>query len=319
MKVHYGLDFIKGIHKPVITTGSFDGVHLGHMAIINRLAESAKSLGGESVLITFHPHPRKVLFPESAHSLLLISSQEEKIEQLSRTSLDHLVIVEFTKEFSQITSIDFIRNILVGKFGARKIIIGFNHHFGHNREGNYDFLYELGQYYKFEVEEIPEQDIHQETVSSTLIRKALTEGKIQRANAYLDHSYCIIGRLAQGTFNCKEINCNTYSIAITEESKLVPPDGVYAVSVQVAFKALKGIVNIKRQPGQDIYDSRLIAVEVHLCGIDTNDNTRYTALINEKAVINFAKRLREEKQFQGAEDLKLQIEKDINEVEELIY
>lgn len=319
MKVHYGLDSVAGLKKPVVTTGSFDGVHLGHMVIINRLVESARSIGGESVLITFHPHPRKVLFPESAKSLLLINSQEEKIELLSRTKLDHLVIVEFTRQFSEITSIDFIRNILVGKFEAKKIIIGFNHHFGHNREGDFDFLYELGKYYHFDVEEIPEQDIHQETVSSTLIRKALIEGKIQRANAYLDHPYFMIGKLAKGNFTCKEINCNTYSISITEESKLVPPDGVYAVSVNVAFKTLKGIVNIKRHPEKDSFDSRLVSVDMHLCGIDFNDNASYAALLNQRAVINFAKRLREERQFGEMTDLKAQIAMDIHDVEELIY
>ena len=246
MRVFHGLDDLIPIPNPVITTGSFDGVHLGHKAIINRINRLAREINGESVLITFHPHPRKVLFPETAgKDLLLIYSQREKIELLRKSGLQNLIIINFTQEFAQISSIDFIRNILVAKLHAAKIVIGFNHQFGHNREGNFDFLHDLGTYYNFEVEEIPEQDIHNETVSSTLIRKSLQAGRIQRANAYLDHLYLITGHLEASSNILEENNIQTYFIQTEEECKLVPPDGVYAVRLEVEGCYSKCIVNIK--------------------------------------------------------------------------
>ena len=174
MKIFTNFDEAASIHNAVVTTGSFDGVHKGHKVILLRLKKLAEETGGETVLITFHPHPRKVLYPDTAgKGLYFINSQREKIELLREAGLDNLIIVNFTLEFSQITSVDFVRNILLNKIHARKIVIGFNHHFGHNREGDYEALRQLGMEYGFEVEEIPEQDIQNETVSSTKIRQAI--------------------------------------------------------------------------------------------------------------------------------------------------
>ena len=319
MKIHYGFNTAGTIKNPVITTGSFDGVHVGHKAILNRINEIAAATGGESVLITFHPHPRKVLFPETAgKNLLLISSQREKIELLSKTGIDHLIIVEFTKEFSEISSIDFIRNILVSKLHAKKVVIGFNHHFGHNREGNFDYLYELGQYYNFGVEEIPEQDIHTETVSSTLIRKALLEGKIQRANAYLDHHYIIIGKIKKGSDSCKAIDFHTFRIPVTEDSKLVPPDGVYAVSVLIEGDYYKGILNIKNSLPPEIRNIEDIIIDIHL--VEGPQGKHVTAdFTNKEATIFFAKRIRDEIEFMTSEEMRVRLSNDLKEVEELIY
>jgi len=313
MKIHYNLDNLKPIRNPVITTGSFDGVHLGHKTILNRLNEIAQNTDGESVLITFHPHPRKVLFPDTAgKSLLLINSQCEKIELLRKTGLDHLFILNFTKEFSEISSIDFIRNILVAKLGARKVVIGFNHHFGHNREGNFDYLYELGQYYGFGVEEIPEQDIHNETVSSTLIRKALLEGRIQRANAYLDHHYIVMGELKEGSATCRQLNFRTLRIGIEEENKLVPPDGVYAVNVMIDGEFYKGILNIKNSLPVEQRNIEEIMIDIHL--FEEADGLK-----GKMATVFFAKRIRDELQFTGPGQMMKQLESDISEVGELIY
>ncbi len=313
MKIHYNLDNLQPIRNPVITTGSFDGVHLGHKTILNRLNEIAQNIDGESVLITFHPHPRKVLFPDTAgKSLLLINSQQEKIELLSKTGLDHLFILNFTKEFSEISSIDFIRNILVAKLGARKVVIGFNHHFGHNREGNFDYLYELGQYYGFGVEEIPEQDIHNETVSSTLIRKALLEGRIQRANAYLDHHYIIMGEFREGSATCRQLNFRTLRICIEEENKLVPPDGVYAVNVMIDGEFYKGILNIKNSLPVEQRNIEEIMIDIHLFEDDEG-------LKGKLATVFFAKRIRDELQFTDPGQMIRQLESDITEVGELIY
>lgn len=319
MKIHYGFETAGNIKNPVVTTGSFDGVHVGHKAILNRIKEIAHSTGGESVLITFHPHPRKVLFPDTAgKNLLLISSQKEKIELLSKTGLDHLIIVEFTKEFSRVSSIDFIRNILVAKLHAKKVVIGFNHHFGHNREGNFDYLYELGQYYNFGVEEIPEQDIHTETVSSTLIRKALLEGKIQRANAYLDHHYIIMGKIRKGSTSCEALDFHTFRVAITEDSKLVPSDGVYAVNVLVEGNYHKGILNIKNSLPPEVRIIEDIIIDVHLFEF-VNGTSISLNLLNKEATIFFAKRIRDELEFTTAEEMRVRLKSDIREVEELIY
>lgn len=313
MNIHYNLDNLKPIRNPVITTGSFDGVHLGHKTILNRLNEIAQNIDGESVLITFHPHPRKVLFPDTAgKSLLLINSQREKIELLRKTGLDHLFILNFTREFSEISSIDFIRNILVAKLKASKVVIGFNHHFGHNREGNFDYLYELGQYYGFGVEEIPEQDIHNETVSSTLIRKALLEGRIQRANAYLDHHYIIMGELREGSATCRQLNFRTLRIHIDEENKLVPPDGVYAVNVMVDGEYYKGILNIKNSLPVEQRIIEEIMIDIHLF-------EEPVGLKGKPATVFFAKRIRDELQFTDQGQMIRQLESDITEVGELIY
>jgi riboflavin kinase/FMN adenylyltransferase len=313
MKIYYNLENIGQIRNPVVTTGSFDGVHIGHKTILNRLHEIADSIEGESVLITFHPHPRKVLFPDTAgKTLLLINSQREKIELLRKTGLDNLFILNFTKEFSEISSIDFIRNILVGKLAAKKVVIGFNHHFGHNREGNFDYLYELGQYYGFGVEEIPEQDIHNETVSSTLIRKALLEGRIQRANAYLDHHYIIMSELFEGSATCRDLNFQTLRIKIDEENKLVPIDGVYAVNVMIEGEFYKGILNIKNSLPVEVRNIEEIIIDVHLF-------EEIKGLTGKKATVFFAKRIRDELQFSTAEQMIKQLESDLAEVGELIY
>lgn len=313
MKIYYDLENIGKINNPVVTTGSFDGVHIGHKTILHRLNEIAENIGGESVLITFHPHPRKVLFPDTAgKTLLLINSQKEKIELLRKTGLDHLLILRFTREFSEISSIDFIRNILVGKLHVKKVVIGFNHHFGHNREGNFDYLYELGQFYNFGVEEIPEQDIHNETVSSTLIRKALLEGRIQRANAYLDHHYIIISDLIEGSSICRELNFPTYRLKIEEENKLVPADGVYAVNVLIDGEFYKGILNIKNSLPPEIRKIDEIIIDIHFFEEET-------PVIGKSATVFFAKRIRDELQFSNSEEMRNQLKTDLSEVEELIY
>ncbi len=311
MQVHRDFYTLGNIKNPVVTTGTFDGVHIGHKVIINRLNSLAKKINGESVLITFHPHPRRVLYPDTAgKGLKLINSQEEKIHLLEKTGLDHLVIINFTKEFSKTTSQEFVEDILLGKLRAKIIIVGFNHHFGHNREGDYSYLYELTKKYDFRVEEIPEQDLENETVSSTIIRKALHEGRIQRANAYLDHFFIITGKLTDGHPKCREIGFPTLEMIIEEDVKLVPSEGVYAISLNAeGDKRYKGMLNIKK-----FSDTIMPSVQVHLFDYSTN----YT-LRNKTATITFHKRMRNELKFDGAETLKNQLEKDKTEIEQLIY
>lgn len=231
MLVHRSLEKLN-IQKSVVTTGSFDGVHVGHRTIINRLRTIARDTGGTSVLVTFYPHPRKILYPNTqGKDLQMINTQREKIYLLEKAGLDHLVIIPFSLEFSKTTSVDFIRKILVAKLHASCVVVGFNHHFGHNREGDYDYLHELGKFYDFTVEEIPEQDIHNEFVSSTKIRKAILEGNIQRANAYLDHEYFILAPV-KPAIDVKQLpGFNWFEVFPEEPEKQVTPPGVYAGSL----------------------------------------------------------------------------------------
>ncbi|MFH1297598.1 MAG: riboflavin biosynthesis protein RibF [Bacteroidota bacterium] len=232
MKIYYDFEHLEKIRNAVVTTGSFDGVHSGHKAILERLKKLAFEIGGETVLITFQPHPRKVLYPDTyGKDLRLITSPHEKIELLSRAGLDHLIVVNFTKEFSKISSVSFVRDILLKKLNARKIITGYNHHFGHNREGDTEVMRKLGKQFGFDVEEIPEQEIQQESVSSVTIRKALMEGDIQLANRYLDHNYIITGKCINHTMLPGTSRHPRYSIQLEEETKLLPPNGVYPVII----------------------------------------------------------------------------------------
>lgn len=251
MRIFKGFEEVNGIRNPVVTTGSFDGVHIGHKTILNRLRMLAEKCEGESVLITFHPHPRKVLYPDTAgKDLRLINSQEEKLELLRETGLDNLIIVEFTKEFSKVTSEQFVSEYLCKILKSRVIVVGFNHHFGFNQEGDYKHLWNWRQKYNFEAEEIPEQEVQHETVSSTKIRKAISEGYIQRANAYLDHYYLIIGIPEGCLIHDAPFLKGFLCLPVTEESKLLPSAGIYAVSLITGETGSKAMALIFEKPGE---------------------------------------------------------------------
>lgn len=309
MKIFYDFDQADEIRNAVVTTGSFDGVHIGHKVILQRLKKIAAEIGGETVLITFYPHPRKVLYPETAgKGLFLINSQREKIALLEKAGLDNLIIVPFTLEFSRITSIDFVRNILLSKLHARKIVIGFNHHFGHNREGDYEALHKLGLEYNFEVEEIPEQDIQNESVSSTKIRKALMAGNIQKANAYLDHQYIMAGPVVKSPPILEEIGFPCYSVKVEEDCKLVPSNGVYAVTVLGEDSFSRGMCFIRKNEDHPLET----LVETHLF-------ENYGNIEGQIVTVLFHKRIREEKVLGTIEELKKQLTADKAQVDELIF
>lgn len=243
MKIYRDIDYIGPIKNCVVTTGSFDGVHMGHQVLINRLNELARSIGGESVLITFYPHVRKVLYPDTkGKDLEMINSQQEKIELLEKTGLDNLVIINFTLEFAKTTAEEFVRNLLVGRLGARIIVVGYNHYFGHNKEGNYDKLIELGRELNFQVVEIPKQELEKETVGSTKIRKSLKDGKIMHANAYLDHIYYIHTQFCEGSSLYQNAGFKSFIVNIEEDSKLIPPDGIYAIKAEIDGQLSKGML-----------------------------------------------------------------------------
>jgi len=245
MQVHHSLDLLSPIPSPVVTVGSFDGVHAGHRVIIRRLNDLAKGVAGASVLITFSPHPRKVLYPDTAgKDLKMISTFSEKCLLLEEAGLDHLVVMEFTRDFARTTSDEFVKFHLVEKLHAHTIVVGFNHFFGFNKEGSYASLYRDRKKYGYRVEEIPEQEIQNETVSSTRIRRALSEGNIQRANAYLEHFYMVQTDLEAVLEVSGENTFKRFVFSVEDPGKLLPPEGAYAVSFQKGNRQFKGAVLI---------------------------------------------------------------------------
>jgi len=245
MNIFNSFEGAKAIRNPIVTTGSFDGVHIGHKAILNRLKMLADKYDGETVLITFDPHPRKVLYPETAgRDLKLITSRDEKLKLLEEAGLENVIIIEFTLEFSKINSEQFVRDFLYNTLHARVAVVGFNHHFGFNKEGNYKQLWEWQRKYNFEAEEIPEQEVQKETVSSTKIRQAISEGNIQRANAYLDHYYMIMGKPENYFYKVPYDLPPLVKLTLTEECKLVPSPGIYAITVKSGKNYSKGMVII---------------------------------------------------------------------------
>lgn len=306
MEVIRGVENIPKIKNSVVTTGSFDGVHVGHQFIINRLNELAAEIDGKSVLITFFPHPRKVLYPDN--KVKMISSQEEKIEILRQTKLDYLIILDFTIEFSQTPSVDFVRNILIDKIGAKVIVIGYDHHFGHNREGDISYLYDLSEKHDFRVEQVSAKGVDFEIASSTKIREALETGNIQRANAFLQHYYVVIGKFLEGRAFTKWHDFTTICIEVEETSKQLPHDGVYAISVDVKDRLFRGMLNIKHS--HNLPKGSII--EAHLFDLDED-------ILGEVGKVYFHKRIRQEMRFDRKDLLERQLILDKMKIEDLIF
>ncbi len=293
MKVYTNIEDFKDVKNPIVTTGTFDGVHLGHQKIISRLKDVAQKHQGETVLLTFYPHPRMVLFPED-NDLKLLNSQEEKIKLLEKYGVDHLIIYPFTKEFSRLSSVEFVRNIIVNTIHTKKLIIGYNHHFGRNREGSFEHLKEFGPIYGFEVEEIPAKDIDTIEVSSTKIRNSLSSGDVEVANSYLGHIYSITGKVIKGDQRGRSIGYPTANISIEDKYKLIPADGVYAVNVSLNGKLYGGMLNIGNNP---TIEGKGRSIEVNIFDFDET-------IYGEDATIFFIKRLRDEVKFAGIDELK---------------
>lgn len=289
------------IKNPVLTIGTFDGVHIGHQKIIERLNEEAEKIGGESVLFTFYPHPRMVLYPES-HGLKLIQTQAEKVDKLRRIGLDNLIVYPFTREFSRLTAIEFVRDYLVNELHVKKLVIGYDHHFGKNREGNIDFLREVADTYGFEVIEIAAQDIEEVNVSSTKIRNAILEGNMRKAETFLGEPFELHGKIVHGKSMGKQIGFPTANIDIETDMKLIPATGVYAVNVLVSdWGIYEGMLNIGFNP--TVSESEKVSIEVHL--FDFNKE-----IYGEYVTVQFLSRIRDEQKFASVDELKDQLHED---------
>ncbi|MBV6485101.1 MAG: Riboflavin biosynthesis protein RibF [Flavobacteriales bacterium] len=299
MKIYRNINEFSSNNPIVITTGTFDGVHVGHRKIIQRVTELAKKINGESVLLTFFPHPRMVLYPEQ-NDLRLINTIEERIDLLKETGIDHLIIHPFTKEFSRITSLDFVRDILVNKLNTKKLVIGYDHHFGKNREGSFEHLKEYGPVYGFDVEEISAQEIQQINISSTKIRNSVLIGEIKAANQFLGYPYFLNGTVVEGEKIGRQLGFPTANLKINDWYKLIPGKGVYAVRVGFEGVTYKGMLNIGTRPtisGNDI------TIEVHLFNFNQDIYTKNLR-------IEFVEKIREEEKFEQLTDLQNQLNHD---------
>ena len=298
MKTIQGISNFSTNQNTFVTIGTFDGVHFGHQKIIEKLVKEAKKNNKKSVLLTFFPHPRMVLQKDS--SLELINTIEERAKLLEKTRLDFLIIHPFSREFSRLTALEFVRNILVNQLKISKLIIGYDHHFGKNREGNIEQLTEYSHLYEFSVEEIPAQDINDVSVSSTKIRKALASGNLKTANNYLGYNFMLNGIVVNGKQLGGKIGFPTANIDVKEDYKLIPKTGVYVVKSSISNKVIYGMMNIGNRP---TVDGKHQTIEVHF--FDFNQD-----LYNKNLTIELLYFLRDEEKFDSVNDLIHQLKKD---------
>jgi riboflavin kinase / FMN adenylyltransferase len=299
MNVYYGIQEFSKLDNAVVTSGTFDGVHLGHQKILNRLNEVAKINTGQSVVITFYPHPRSVISPDN-QIVKLLSTLEEKIGLLEKSGVNHLLIIPFTREFSELSSEEFIQKILIETIGTKTLVIGYDHRFGKNREGGFDYLKLNKEKYGFEIEEISRQDIENVVVSSSKIRKALQEGDVPSADHFLGRNYALSGVVVKGKQLGRTIGFPTANIQVREIAKLIPSDGVYAVKVYYKDEAFGGMLNIGNRP---TVDGTYQTVEVNIFDFDQE-------IYGENLTVEFLQKIRNEQKFNGLDELKAQISKD---------
>ncbi|HLT53206.1 MAG TPA: bifunctional riboflavin kinase/FAD synthetase [Flavobacteriaceae bacterium] len=286
--------------KSVVTIGTFDGVHIGHQKIIEKLVEAAKKEQLASTVLTFFPHPRMVLQKDA--NIKLINTIEERSMLLERLGLDKLFIKTFDQEFSRLSAEDFVKELLVEQLHAKKVIIGYDHHFGRNRSANIEDLKTFGETYAFDVEEIPAQDIDEVAVSSTKIRKALQKGDMATANAFLGYNFMLSGTVVKGKQLGSTIGFPTANIHIKETYKLVPKQGAYIVQAQIGNSLVYGMMNIGTNP---TVDGSTESIEVHFFNFNES-------LYGKTLQVEILHRLRDEQKFDSVEVLKKQLEIDKN-------
>lgn len=301
MKIHHDFSSFKEVKNPVLTIGTFDGVHLGHQALLNRMKTLAQELSGETVVLTFTPHPRTVLFPED-HGIQLLSDTQEKRKFLADCGIDHLVEFPFTMEFAKKSAFEYVRDLLVVGMNVHTVIVGYDHRFGRNREGNFQLLLEYADMFQFHVEEIPAQLINESEVSSTKIRNAILAGKVEFARQATGRNYVLSGTVVHGKGNGQKIGFPTANIKISDPLKLIPANGVYVVETNINGKIYRGAMNIGTRPTFELNGSR--SLEVHVIGFHNN-------LYEQPLQVEFIRKLRDEQNFGSIDALKEQLAKDI--------
>jgi riboflavin kinase / FMN adenylyltransferase len=300
LKVHTESN-LKKLKNTVISIGIFDGVHKGHAAIFSRVREKAREIGGQSAIVTFWPHPRLVL-GHGAENLKLLTSLEEKKKLIINYFIDHLIILDFTPEFSRLPACTFVKKYLVDGAGLSHLVFGFDHHFGHKREGNYENLKSCAQLYGFSIEQLDPVMERGRRVSSSTIREALFLGNVKLASELLSYPYMIEGKIVGGRQFGRAIGYPTANIRVSDDHKLIPANGVYAVEVLMGQKTWKGMMNIGYRPtlGQG---SGEISLEVHIIDFDAD-------VYNHDITIRFIDRIRDEKQFDSPVHLAEQLARD---------
>lgn len=307
MKIYEGLADFPPLRYAVVTSGTFDGVHLGHQKILLRLKDIALKKNGETVLITFWPHPRMVVNSEKK-TLRLLSTFEEKVSLLEKFGVDHLVIISFTEAFSQLSSQEFIQTVLVDQIHTQCLVIGYDHKFGKNREGSFEYLKTHAADFGFEVEEISRQDVDDSGVSSTKIRKALEQGDVKTAARYLGRPYELDGKVVKGQQLGRSIGFPTANIQVESEFKLLPKDGVYAVMVVMEQDQYRAMLNIGNRPTVQGNEK---TVEAHLLGFEGD-------LYGKQLQVLFIDFIREQQDFGSLEALRQQLVLDKNNVNLLL-
>ncbi|MDX1936837.1 MAG: bifunctional riboflavin kinase/FAD synthetase [Flavihumibacter sp.] len=310
MKVFYHIDQLPAFNKAVITIGTFDGVHLGHLQIIDRLKKEAARIGGETVVITFQPHPRKIV---STKPLQLINSPAEKIALLDAAGIDNLVVVPFTPAFAEQSATDYIQHFLIDHFHPHTIIIGYDHQFGNNRAGNYHLLEQFAARHKFLLIEIPAHEIENSTISSTKIREALLVGNCEEAANFLGYAYFFEGRVVEGNKLGRTIGYPTANLLVDDEDKLIPGNGVYAVKAQLQTSGaisdtLNGMMNIGLRP---TVDGTKRVIEVNLFSFDRD-------IYGDILRVTLQHYLRTEQKFSGLDALKQQLATDKQQALQLL-
>jgi riboflavin kinase/FMN adenylyltransferase len=300
MEVIRGIDGDFSPRKCVITVGTFDGLHLGHRKILDRLKTVATEKGLCTTVVTFDPHPKVVVNPDVGRKLGLLTSLDEKIALLEASGIDRLVVIPFDSRFSQTRYETFVTTVLLEKLGAQVVIVGHDHGFGKNREGNYEKLEELSRNHHFSVEQIGHFDYEGQIVSSTLIRRLLEAGEVKKAGAYLGHTYTLTGMVVKGNNIGKKYNFPTANLEITDPHKLIPATGVYAVDVVFEGHIFKGMMNIGYKP---TFGSEKQTIETHIIDFDGD-------LYHKVLTVRLKQRLRDEKKFASVEDLLAQLEID---------
>ncbi|GGD51313.1 riboflavin biosynthesis protein [Emticicia aquatilis] len=307
MKVYYNLADFEALKNAVVTSGTFDGVHLGHQKILQILRETAQKTGGESVVLTFWPHPRVVVSKDS-QDLKLLSTIDEKIELLESQGVDHLLVIPFTREFSELSSEEYVKDILLKQIGTKKLVIGYDHRFGRNREGGFDYLKTNSELFGIEIEEIPRQEIENLTISSTKIRQSLMIGEVSSANELLGRKYSFTGIVVKGRQLGRTIGFPTANVQVSQFYKLIPANGVYAVRTFFRNQWHGGMMNIGTRPTVDGVGR---TQEVNIFDFDDD-------IYGETVTVEIVDYIRPEQKFNGLDELKAQILTDKTKSKEIL-
>lgn len=300
MKVHYSLDNFTA-KNPVVTIGTFDGLHKGHRLVIEQLKKLATEVNGESVIFTFYPHPRIITSPHETN-LRLLTTKDEKIKLLGNLNIDHLIIYPFDKAFSELSYSDFVKKVLVDQIKINHLVVGYDHRFGKNREGSYEYLISLAEKYNFNVEKTAALSIEEENISSTKIRKELEAGNITKANEYLGYHFMLQGKVIDGKKMGRKIGFPTANIEAFDKNKIIPGYGVYSVFVDIDDKRYGGMLNIGSRPTfNNNADNRSIEVNIFDFSGD---------IYGKELTLIFVSKIRDEHKFDGIDALIRQLKKD---------